>query len=142
MSEILSIGELLDLGGSAYMTAYVPFSGLNYSGSTITGISGSAIGGNVDSAAVSSIASSYAESAASSKLDTSAFESYTASANPSYSGVAPIVVDNESALISLSATEVQLDNSMTAYTSGGSAFIGVAAWNSLTAWAASQGWTP
>lgn len=70
------------------MSAYIPFSGLNYNTSNqITGISGSAIYADLDKEAVSSIASSYAESAVSSisswsgyfssissKVDQSAFD--------------------------------------------------------------------
>lgn len=74
MSEILSIGELLDLGGSASTAGLIPYSALEYSAQVITGISGTAIGGQggTDSATVSAIASAYAESAASGKLDNSA----------------------------------------------------------------------
>ena len=148
MSEILSIGELLDLGGNASsMSAYVPFSSLNYSGSTITGISGSAIGGQggTDSATVSAIASSYAESAMSGKLDNSASGTwYPLEGNPSgfitgvdlspyayassvheYSGVNPVVVDNSANTISLDSTPIHFDSSMRSYVSGGSGFVGV-----------------
>lgn len=206
MSEILSIGELLDLGGSASTAGLIPYSALEYSAQTITAISGTAIGGQggTDSATVSAIASAYAESAASGKLDNSAssmfqpsgnyqtagdyafnssvyskldasassqfapsgnyadasalsayvplsasgqfapsgdyaynsalsakldhsaFTSYTATAQSKiYTGIDPIVVDNENDQISLSATAVHLDSSMTAYTSGASGFIGV-----------------
>ena len=74
MAEILSIGELLDLGGSASTAGLIPYSALEYSAQVITGISGTAIGGQggTDSATVSAIASAYAESAASGKLDNSA----------------------------------------------------------------------
>lgn len=65
-------------------------------------------------------------SALTGKLDQSAFTAYTATAQGKiYTGVDPIVVDNENDQISLSATAVHLDSSMTAYTSGGSGFIGV-----------------
>ena len=65
-------------------------------------------------------------SALTGKLDQSAFTAYTATAQGKiYTGVDPIVVDNENDQISLSATAVHLDSSMTAYTSGGSSFIGV-----------------
>lgn len=106
----------------------IPWGALEYSGTVITGISGSAIGGQggTDSATVSAIASAYSESAASGKLDSSAFTAYTATAQGKiYTGVDPIVVDNVNDQISLSATAVHLDSSMTAYTSGGSGFIGV-----------------
>lgn len=56
----------------------IPWSALEGTAGTITGISGSAVG--TDYSAVSAIASSYAESAASGKLDSSAFSSYTATA--------------------------------------------------------------
>jgi hypothetical protein len=71
--SVLSIGELLDLGGSASTAGLVPYSALEYnSNNEISGISGSAIagGGSVDSAAVSAIASSYAESAVSGVFST------------------------------------------------------------------------
>lgn len=59
MPEILSIGELLDLGNSANMSAYIPYSGLEYNPSgAISGISGSALAGGVESSVVSSIVSS------------------------------------------------------------------------------------
>lgn len=75
MSEILSIGELLDLGNSAATAGLVPYSALEYNGSgAISGISGSAIAGGVDSAVVSSIVSSYVESGISGKVDQSAFD--------------------------------------------------------------------
>lgn len=78
MSEILSIGELLDLGGSASTAGLIPYSALEYSAQVITGISGSAIGGqgggSVDPATVSAIASSYVESGVSGKVDQSAFD--------------------------------------------------------------------
>ena len=71
--EILSIGDLLGVGGGAdpsALSAYIPFSGLNYSGDKITGISGSAIAGGVESSVVSSIVSSMV----SGKVDQSAFD--------------------------------------------------------------------
>lgn len=224
MAEILSIGELLDLGGSASTAGLIPYSALEYSAQKITAISGTAIGGNVDSATVTAIVNSsvsskvdqsafdqccssmssvvssletsvtsmssvvsgltgdYLEktassmfqpsgdyayssslssylpgsassqfapsgdyaynsalsayqpsgdyafnSSVSSKLDESAFTAYTATATQghTYTGVDPIVVDNTADRISLSATSVHLDSSMTSYTSGGSGFIGV-----------------
>ena len=58
MPEILSIGELLDLGNDNN-SAYIPYSGLEYNASgAISGISGSAIAGGVESSVVSSIVSS------------------------------------------------------------------------------------
>ena len=75
MSEILSIGELLDLGNSATTAGLIPYSALEYNGSrSISGISGSAIAGGVDSAVVSSIVSSYVESSVSGKADQSALD--------------------------------------------------------------------
>lgn len=208
MAEILSIGELLDLGGSASTAGLIPYSALEYSAQKITAISGTAIGGNVDSATVTAIVNSsvsgkvdqsafdqccssmssvvssletsvtsmssvvsgltgdYLEKTASSmfqpsgdyayssslssylpgsassqfapsgnyaynsslssKLDESAFTAYTATAAcHTYTGVDPIVVDNANDRISLSATQVQLDGTMTSYMSGGTGFIGV-----------------
>lgn len=62
----------------------------------------------------------------SSKLDQSAFTSYTSTLNiHEYTGVSPIVVDNNTDKISLSATKVGIDNSLRAYASGGSALIGM-----------------
>jgi hypothetical protein len=75
MSEILSIGELLDLGNSASTAGLIPYSALEYNGSgAISGISGSAIAGGVDTTVVSSIASSYVGSGISGKVDKSAFD--------------------------------------------------------------------
>lgn len=63
MPEILSIGELLDLGNSASTAGLIPYSALEFNGSgDISGISGSAIAGGVDTTIVSAIASSYVES--------------------------------------------------------------------------------
>jgi len=70
MAEILSIGELLDLGGSASTAGLIPYSALEYSAQKITAISGTAIGGNVDSATVTAIVNS----AVSGKVDQSAFD--------------------------------------------------------------------
>lgn len=62
----------------------------------------------------------------SAKLDKSAFTSYTATAAAhTYTGVSPIVVNNSTDLISLSATEIGLDSSLRSYTSGTSALIGM-----------------
>ena len=83
MSEILSIGELLDLGNSAATAGLIPYSALAYNGSGyISGISGSAIAGGVDSAVVSSIVSSYV----SSKVDQSAFDNCCSSVQSALSG--------------------------------------------------------
>lgn len=72
MPEILSIGELLDLG-SPSNSAYIPYSGLEYNASgAISGISGSAIAGGVESSVVSSIVSSMV----SGKADQSAVNEY------------------------------------------------------------------
>ena len=82
--EILSIGELLGVGGGAdpsALSAYIPFSGLNYSGDKITGISGSAIAGGVESSVVSSIVSSMV----SGKVDQSAFDDCCSSVQSSLS---------------------------------------------------------
>lgn len=87
MPEILSIGELLDLGNSAATAGLVPYSALEYDGTgRISGISGSAIAGGVDSAVVSSIVSSYVESGISGKVDQSAFDDCCSSVQSALSG--------------------------------------------------------
>ena len=87
MPEILSIGELLDLGNSAATAGLVPYSALEYDGTgRISGISGSAIAGGVDSAVVSSIVSSYVESGVSGKVDQSAFDDCCSSVQSALSG--------------------------------------------------------
>ena len=87
MSEILSIGELLDLGNSAATAGLIPYSALDYDGTgRISGISGSAIAGGVDSAVVSSIVSSYVESGISGKVDQSAFDNCCSSVQSALSG--------------------------------------------------------
>ena len=56
---LLSIGEILDLGNSANMSSYIPYSALDYDPTgAISGIRGSAIAGGVESSVVSSIVSS------------------------------------------------------------------------------------
>lgn len=68
---LLSIGEILDLGNSSNMSAYIPYSALDYNPTgAISGISGSAIAGGVESSVVSSIVSSMV----SGKADQSALE--------------------------------------------------------------------
>ena len=68
---LLSIGEILDLGNSANMSSYIPYSALDYNPTgAISGISGSAIAGGVESSVVSSIVSSMV----SGKADQSALE--------------------------------------------------------------------
>ena len=87
MSEILSIGELLDLGNSASTAGLIPYSALEYNGSgNISGISGSAIAGGVDTTIVSAIASSYVESGISGKVDQSAFDNCCSSVQSALSG--------------------------------------------------------
>lgn len=87
MPEILSIGELLDLGNSAATAGLIPYSALEYNGSgDISGISGSAIAGGVDTTIVSAIASSYVESRVSSKVDQSAFDDCCSSVQSALSG--------------------------------------------------------
>lgn len=62
----------------------------------------------------------------SAKLDKSAFTSYTATAGGhTYTGVSPVVVNNDTDLISLSATAVHLDSSLKTYNSGTSAMVGL-----------------
>lgn len=86
MPEILSIGELLDLGNSAATAGLIPYSALEYDGTgRVSGISGSAIAG-VDSAVVSSIVSSYVESGVSGKVDRSAFDDCCSSVQSALSG--------------------------------------------------------
>ena len=86
MPEILSIGELLDLGNSAATAGLIPYSALEYDGTgRISGISGSSIAG-VDSAMVSSIVSSYVESGISGKVDQSAFDDCCSSVQSALSG--------------------------------------------------------
>ena len=89
---ILSIGELLGMGPSE-LSGLIPYSGLEYSGTAITGISGSAIGGvgGVPESSVSAIASAYAESAASSKVDQSAFDNCCSAVNDALSGISGAV---------------------------------------------------
>lgn len=90
---ILSIGELLGMGPSE-LSGLMPYSGLEYSGSVITGISGSAIGGQgggTDPSTISAIASAYAESAASSKVDTTAFNDCCSAVNDALSGISAAV---------------------------------------------------
>ena len=87
MPEILSIGELLDLGNSAATAGLIPYSALEFNGSgDISGISGSAIAGGVDTTIVSAIASSYVESGISSKVDQSAFDDCCSSVQSALSG--------------------------------------------------------
>lgn len=87
MPEILSIGELLDLGNSASTAGLIPYSALEFNGSgDISAISGSAIAGGVDTTIVSSIASSYVESGISGKVDQSAFDDCCSSVQSALSG--------------------------------------------------------
>lgn len=134
MPEILSIGELLDLGNSASTAGMIPYSALEYNGSgDISGISGSAIAGGVDSAVVSSIVSSYVESGVSGKVDQTAFDNCCSSVQSALSGkldksasgqFQPIgdyySASNPSGFITgVDLSEYQEKSSMTAYQSAG-----------------------
>lgn len=186
MPEILSIGELLDLGNSASTAGLIPYSALEYNGSgDISGISGSAIAGGVDTTVVSSIASSYVESGISGKVDQSAFDDCCSAmssvvsskldasasslfalssdvsstvdvvANKSaiwgqgggnYSGITPIVVDNTARTVGISSMQLDVDDTMTSYLSGGVTYFGVNesvvnTLRALSAWATANGWT-
>lgn len=80
--------------------------------------------GKVDKSEISGRSATW--NTVSAKLDQSAFTSYTATAGGhTYTGVSPIVVNNSTDLISLSATEIGLDSSLRSYTSGTSALIGM-----------------
>ena len=79
--------------GSA-LTAYIPFSSLDYSGSAISGIGGSALAG--------------------------------IGQGGDYSGIYPVLVDNVNRTISVDDTGIAVDETMTAYESGGELVIGVA----------------
>lgn len=120
------------------LTGYTPKSAISSQSSvwnTVTGkvdkseISGRSATWNTVSAMVPKSAIS-AQSATwntvSAKLDRSAFTSYTATAGGhTYTGVSPVVVDNDTDLISLSATAVHLDSSLKTYNSGTSAMVGL-----------------
>lgn len=80
--------------GSA-LTAYIPFSSLDYSGSAISGIGGSSLAGIGQGAG-------------------------------DYSGIYPVLVDNVNRTISVDDTGIAVDETMTAYESGGELVIGVA----------------
>lgn len=89
MPEILSIGELLDLGNSASTAGLIPYSALEFNDSgDISAISGSAIAGGVDTTIVSAIASSYVASGISGKVDQSAFDNCCSSVQSALSGKA------------------------------------------------------
>jgi hypothetical protein len=80
--------------------------------------------GKVDKSEISGRSATW--NTVSAKLDKSAFTAYTATAGGhTYTGVSPIVVNNSTDLISLSATEIGLDSSLRSYTSGASALIGM-----------------
>ncbi len=80
--------------------------------------------GKVDKSEISGRSATW--NTVSAKLDKSAFTAYTATAGGhTYTGVSPIVVNNSTDLISLSATEIGLDSSLRSYTSGTSALIGM-----------------
>ena len=77
------------------ISAVIPWSALEGTGSTITAISGSAIGGS------------------------------TSTGGKTYSGIDPVVVDNTADTISVKHSGLTADDTMTAYTSGTDIVIGV-----------------
>lgn len=112
MPEILSIGELLDLGNSAATAGLIPYSALEYNGSgDISGISGSAIAGGVDSAVVSSIVSSYVESGISGKADKTALEECCSAMSSVVSGKADVSALEECCSAMSSVVSAKMDKS-------------------------------
>lgn len=77
------------------MSAWIPYSALDYSGTAISGIGGSSLAG------------------------------MGGGGGADYSGVAPVNVDNDSRLISVDHRTLCVDETMTAYNSGSSAVLGV-----------------
>lgn len=77
------------------MSAWIPYSALDYSGTAISGIGGSSLAG------------------------------MGGGGGADYSGVSPVNVDNDSRLISVDHRTLCVDESLTAYNSGSSAVIGV-----------------
>lgn len=86
--------ELGNKADSSAMSAYIPFSSLDYSGSAISGIGGSSLAG--------------------------------IGQGGDYSGIYPVLVDNVNRTISVDNTGIAVDETMTAYESGGELVIGVA----------------
>lgn len=76
------------------MSAWIPYSALDYSGTAISGIGGSSLAGMGGGGA-------------------------------DYTGVAPVIVDNDTRLISVDHRTLCVDDTMTAYNSGSSAVLGV-----------------
>lgn len=93
---------------------FVPWSGLEGTGGTITAISGSGIGTNYTT--VSSIASSYAYSAASSKVDQSAFDGCCSAMSGYISSITSDTADISAAVSGLTGTYLE-QSAFTAYTS-------------------------
>jgi hypothetical protein len=77
------------------MSAWIPYSALDYSGTAISGIGGSSLAG------------------------------MGGGGGDDYSGVAPVNVDNDTRLISVDHRTLCVDDSLSAYNSGNSAVIGV-----------------
>ena len=101
------------------LAGYVPKSSISSQSSVWNTVTG-----KVDKSDISGRSATW--NTVSAKLDQSAFTSYTATAGGhTYTGVSPIVVNNSTDLISLSATEIGLDSSLRSYTSGTSALIGM-----------------
>lgn len=84
-----------DFVQSASMSAWIPYSALDYSGTAISGIGGSSLAG------------------------------MGGGGGADYSGVSPVNVDNDSRLISVDHRTLCVDSTMTAYNSGSSAVLGV-----------------
>lgn len=126
MAEILSIGELLDLGGSASTAGLIPYSALEYSAQKITAISGTAIGGQggggVDPATVSAIASSYVESGVSGKVDQSAFDNCCSSMSSVVSSLETSVTSMSSVVSGLTGDYLEKSASSMFQPSGDYAF--------------------
>ena len=101
------------------LTGYTPKSAISSQSAVWNTVTG-----KVDKSEISGRSATW--NTVSAKLDKSAFTAYTATAGGhTYTGVSPIVVNNNTNLISLSATEIGLDSSLRSYTSGTSALIGM-----------------
>lgn len=83
-----------DFVQSASLSAWIPYSALDYSGTAISGIGGSSLAG-------------------------------LGGGGGDYTGIAPVIVDNDSRLISVDHRTLCVDETMTGYASGDSAVIGV-----------------
>ncbi len=118
MAEILSIGELLHLGGSASTAGLIPYSALEYSAQKITAISGTAIGSNVDSATVTATVSS----AVSGKADQSAFDQCCSSMSSVVSSIETSVTSMSSVVSGLTGDYLEKSASSMFQPSGAYAY--------------------